>query len=919
MAFDSDFPSSPYEILDPEIRWFPGPEAFRKQLYGQLIPPLVAKIRENVKIWRDTDYEGASNTSKALLSYWFETEHPIPSNDGSIYYFKYYFAQREAVETVIYLHEIAKVKDKYDLLQYDSSGAVRESMFDETWRRFVIKMATGSGKTKVLSLILAWSYFHKLYEKDSTLARNFLVVTPNIIVLDRIFSDFDGLRIFYEDPVLPENGYEEQNWQDDFQLTLHIQDNVNMINKTGNIFLTNIHRVYASNKNPPLFKDEDTSDYFLGEQAIKSTTDSKLDLGDIVRDIDELAILNDEAHHIHEKGLAWFKSLEDIHNRLLQKGSTLSIQVDFTATPKHENGSIFVQTICDYPLVEAIHQNIVKHPILPDKASRAKLKEKKTSKYSERYDDYLELGYQEWKKTYEEHKKVDKKAVLFVMTDDTTNCDEVAEHLENRYQDLKNSVLVIHTKKNGRISETSASRNKDELEELRKAANTIDLPGNRYKAIVSVLVLKEGWDVKNVTTIVGLRAYTSKGNILPEQTLGRGLRLMYHDLNIEEEVSVVGTDAFMDFVESIKKEGVKLGTKPMGPGTEPKAPTVIEIDYKNPKKDLEELNIKIPILTPRIYREYGNLDIIDVSLFDHKKIEIKPFDLEDTRKIVFEDIVSNKPKHTTELDSVDSINYQGMIGFFTLDIMEQLRLVSGYDALYGKVKQFIKYHLFENQIDLEDPNILKNISQQEPTKIIIESFKKKINEITILDRGNAEIISYINTIETRPFISKKSDYFIPEKSVFNKIIGDSYLELEFASFLDNCDDIVSFIKNDVHTHFKIDYINSKNEIRNYYPDFIVKISENELYIIETKGAEYLDDPLKIKRLKQWCEDVNQIQSNIVCNFLYVDEKGFHKYHPNNFKDLKETFKQSGEDVIKREVIKDYEDDSNTYEPDQTTF
>ena len=70
------------------------------------------------------------------------------------------------------------------------------SMFDETWSRFVIKMATGSGKTKVLSLILAWSYFHKLYEENSTLARNFLIITPNIIVLDRIRSDFDGLKIF---------------------------------------------------------------------------------------------------------------------------------------------------------------------------------------------------------------------------------------------------------------------------------------------------------------------------------------------------------------------------------------------------------------------------------------------------------------------------------------------------------------------------------------------------------------------------------------------------------------------------------------------------------------------------------------------------------------------------------------------------
>ena len=144
---------------------------------------------------------------------------------------------------------------------------------------------------------------------------------------------------------------------------------------------------------------------FLVNSAVTSTTDSNLDLGDIVRDIDELAILNDEAHHIHDKKLAWFKSLKDIHNQTLQKGSNLSMQVDFTATPKYHNGSIFVQTVCDYPLVEAIHQNIVKHPILPDKASRAKLKEKKTSKYSEKYEIIWHLGYEEWKKAYDEHNK----------------------------------------------------------------------------------------------------------------------------------------------------------------------------------------------------------------------------------------------------------------------------------------------------------------------------------------------------------------------------------------------------------------------------------------------------------------------------------------------------------------------------------
>ena len=88
-------------------------------------------------------------------------------------------------------------------MRFDSSGAVSTGLFDEDWRRFVIKMATGTGKTKVMSLAIAWSFFHKLYEQDSELSRNFLVIAPNIIVLDRLHHDFQGLRIFLEDPVLP--------------------------------------------------------------------------------------------------------------------------------------------------------------------------------------------------------------------------------------------------------------------------------------------------------------------------------------------------------------------------------------------------------------------------------------------------------------------------------------------------------------------------------------------------------------------------------------------------------------------------------------------------------------------------------------------------------------------------------------------
>ncbi len=884
MALHQNFPKSPYDILDPAIRWFPADENLREKGYEKLLPPLVAELRKKVRDWRESDYEGASETSRALLKWWFFADHPMQTPTGETFLFQYYFAQREAIETVIWLYEVAKAHDKYDLIRFDVSGAVSPSMFDETWTRYIVKMATGSGKTKVLSLILAWSYFHKLYEKDSQLARNFLVIAPNIIVLDRIRADFDGLKIFFEDPVLPDNGYQGQDWRSDFQMTLHIQDEIGTVRKTGNIFLTNIHRVYEGALESASFEDADTAGYFLGKKPAGATNESKLDVGDIVRNIDELVVLNDEAHHIHDPRLAWFKAIEDIHNRLKMKGGKLALQVDVTATPKHTNGSIFVQTVSDYPLVEAIHQNVVKHPVLPDSASRAKLQEHKTSNYTEKYKDYIHLGYLEWKKVYEEHIKLGKKSILFIMTDDTKNCDEVATYLENTYSDLKGAVLVIHTKDNGEISESVNGKKEEELKQLRHEANSIDRLDSPHKVIVSVLMLKEGWDVRNVTTIVGLRAYSSKSNILPEQTLGRGLRRMYRDPDLAEMVSVVGTDAFMDFVESIKSEGVELEHRKMGEGTGPKAPLVVEIDRENMKKDIEKMEIEIPILTPRIYREYKNLSDLDVTKFTHKKVALKEFTEEEKREIVFRDITSGDITHKTELDSNFIPNYQSVIGYFTQVIMKELRLVSGYDILYGHVKEFIQDHLFTKSIELENLNSLRNLSEIEASRTVIEVFKKEINALTVLDKGEAEIRDYIKISKSRPFVVKDQGYIVPKKSVFNKIIADSHFELEFASFLEGCEDIISYAKNYFAVHFKIDYRNADGSISDYYPDFIVKVSPKEYWVIETKGREDLDDIEKIKRLGQWCVDVNENQKDMKYGMLYIKQEDWEavQQKPRNF-------------------------------------
>jgi type III restriction enzyme len=709
-------------------------------------------------------------------------------------------------------------------------------------------------------------------------------------VLDRIRKDFDGLRIFLkDDPVLPENGMDGRDWRDDFQLTLHIQDEVRVTQKTGNIFLTNIHRVYPGDDVPASAEDDDMMDYFLGKRPSGATTDQKVDLGMIVREIDELMVLNDEAHHIHDPRMAWFKSIEDIHNRLLQKGSSLSMQLDVTATPRANNGAIFVQTVADYPLVEAIAQNVVKHPVLPDGPSRAKLLERQSAKYTEKYADYLDLGVIEWRKAKDEHEKMNKKAILFVMTDDTKNCDDVADYLRGHYPELAgDATLVIHTNKSGEISESTSGKNKDELDKLREQANSIDSLESPARAIVSVMMLKEGWDVRNVTTIVGLRAYSAKSNILPEQTLGRGLRKMYPG-GVEEYVSVVGTDAFMEFVESIKNEGVEFERKPMGEGTGPKTPLMIEVDTENERKNLDALDIALPRLTPRVYREYKNLSDLDESAMGHEKVLYQEFTEEEQREIVFKDVTTGAVTHTTILDTAGVADYRSVLGYFAHTIMKDLRLVSGYDVLYGKVKSFVRSELYGREVDLEAPNTMRNLSELASTRTILESFKKAINALTVREKGDAEIRDHIKLRETRPFVVKEQGYVVSKKSVFNRTIGDSRLELEFASFLEDCADVESYAKNYLAVGFKLDYVKADGDISNYYPDFVVKVAGGEIWLVETKGREDLNDPGKWERLQQWCSDASRLDSGRQYRALFVREEEWERYKPKSFRDAAAVF------------------------------
>jgi len=900
MALHPQFPSSPFEPLVPEHRWFPAAEELRASSYHKLLAPLVAKVRAEVFAWRNAGYAGASATSKSLLRHWFDAPHMLENADGTLTPFRYYFAQREAVETVVWLHEVRKARDKFDLMRFDSSGAVSPGMFPEDWPRYVLKMATGAGKTKVLSLLIAWSFFHKTYEPDSALSRNFLVIAPNIIVLDRLLADFDGLKIFFNDPILPPSGHESRNWHDDFQVVLHVQDEVRAVRETGNIFLTNIHRVFLGDVREPSLDDDDLTNYFLapfGQRPAGKTTDSKTDLGEIIREVDELAVFNDEAHHIHNEKMAWFKSIQDIHHKMLQKDKRLALQVDVTATPRHDNGGIFAQTVSDYPLVEAIHQNVVKHPVLPDSASRSKLHDHKSAIFSEKYEDYLRLGIEEWRKSSADHEKLGKKAVLFVMVDDTRNCDDVGLYLQKICPELHDAVLVIHTKNNGEISEASSGKSKDELEKLRKAANDIDSLGSQYKAIVSVLVLKEGWDVRNVTTIVGLRVYAAESKILPEQTLGRGLRLMYRgNAALQETVSVMGTPPFMEFVESIQSEGVQLEYRPMGAGAGKPDSLVVEVDAENADKNLDELDIPLPKLNRRFNREFKELAALDPGTLGNQRVALLPFNADEIREIVFKTMLDSETHHTIQLDGTGPADWRSVIAWFARSLLQDLRLVGGYDVLYGKVKQFVLDHLFSpSPVDLEDPVVLRNLSEAEPGKILYDAFKKAINALTIHDSGTTRIEDRIRLRNTRPFAVNNRPYLSASKCIFNRIVGEAHaggLELEFAKFLQDAPDVQAFTKNYMAVGYRMEYVKADGDLSTYTPDFIVRAQDGVIWIIETKGREELDLPQKMARLKQWCEDATAAEEDgQKYDFVFVDQQGFEQHRPRTLAALAASFNE----------------------------
>lgn len=579
--------TNPYKVRSPHERWKPTSLKDKNKL---VFPPLVEEARKRVAKWRSQGYPDTTATTRTLLTHWFETIHEIDTTKG-LASFQYYFGQREAVETVVFLYEVAKWRDALSLLKHlDTDGYIRPKDMSEEWVRYVLKLATGTGKTKVLSLLIAWSYFNHKYESQMDYPNNFLLIAPNLIVLDRLLEDFRASKIFHSDPIFPEDGIEGRAWRQDFQLSVHEGKNISTISDLGNLFVTNVHKLHTNRDVPPSLDDPNTKNFFLGKSAVTKTTDDSLNLRTLAGELPNLMVLNDEAHHIHDEKLEWFKSIEELASLYLAEDKKAPfLQIDVTATPKNEKGGIFPRVVADYPLVEAIQHRVVKRLVKPSESGGVRtdrVEENLSSNdYIEKYMEFINAGISSLETQSMEPLLNGKKPVLFIMTEDTKSCDAVENYITNTYPQYKEATLTIHTAK---------TDSPEALKKLRKASIEIDDPTNPIRIVISVMMLREGWDVKNVTTIVGIRSFGAKNKILPEQAIGRGLRRMERgEDSFDEKLTVIGTPAFIEFVEQLKSEGVILEMP-----VESDKREYIEVDHE---KDLDVLDIPLPQL-PAIYQ-----------------------------------------------------------------------------------------------------------------------------------------------------------------------------------------------------------------------------------------------------------------------------------------------------------------------------
>jgi len=814
---------------------------------------LVNRIRPRVKKWREENYPNVTPTTKRLLNFWKDKNQREQNQNP-------FFCQMEAVETAIWLTEA---------LESEKQGI--ENIRDGNWIRECFKLATGTGKTVVMSMLITWSVLNKIASpKDPRYSKNILIVTPGITVKDRL-----SVLI----PSKDDNFYKEFRIVDEEMWKQLLQ---------SKIIITNWHNLAdkSDDNKKGVLKRGTESDEGFCKRVLKEFGDAK-----------NILVINDEAHHCYrftekdenneefEKSRIWINGLDKIDNaRKIIKTYDLSA-TPFKASGKgNQSEKLFTWIVSDFGLNDSIESGLVKTPrvaVRDDATIDDDLKSKYFNIYFHVKDDLNRkvdektglpdlvksaidhLG-SDWLNIKEQWEKVGRQTppVLIAVTNRKETAARLTHHILNGYSsipELEDEDKFLRIDQDALEQLESENENKDELKKLeREKFNTvgkIGKSGENIQCVVGVNMLSEGWDARTVTNILGLRAFTSQ--LLCEQVIGRGLRRVSYELN----------DQNMFDPEYVTVFGIPFSFLPVEGNEKPKGPEKPKILIECVKSK-EHLQISFPNIV-RINKKINTLIDIDID-----QMSVLELNMKDCPSIVeIAPTIDNQPRFD-QIQQIDLDKLAETNRFETIKLQASVRIHESFGKswkgdpashLFQLGKIFEKF-INSDKLKIDIPNDEKN---EKLKRIILSQKIQTISEHIkqfIIETSNSDLTVVID--ESRPFIktgdlnswmtSKKTQKI--EFSHINNMVVDSKFEGLFCQELERLaknKKIISWVKND-HIGFKVWYV-FKGEVHSYYPDFIIKINDQKHLIIETKGVKDDQDEFKWNALKEWCLAVNNSQ------------------------------------------------------------
>jgi len=866
-------------------------------------------LEGEVRAWVEQGWHGVTQTTLELFNYWFKRDEEATE--------RFHPCQQRAIETLVYCHEILQAKTLQEVFERIAPEAIhqhlplKQEVETIPFSKYALKMATGSGKTWVLAALLVWQYFNKLNdERPGNYSFRFLVVTPGRDVTNRLLDSFKGKRDLKTDNRMPDRSDYKRplfmpdgaQWRERFHLDIREPDDVksNTTPPDGPfVFITNWQQFRLKSIASSLWDQLTGADI---EEMPRGEV-----IADFLSEYPDLVIMNDEAHHVHGKKsanneeLRWRQFMSVLHDRLKENHKNdmgVFLQIDFSATPFYgsaEKREYFPHIIYDYDLLSAMQDMLVKQLFLEQRQAIAGESLEELDFRAERYEPegshkrgeikslsagqklLLDIGRKKLEQLTVEFKKkgINKKPVLMVLCEDTKVADLTAEHFskltdENGHYYDENKVLVIHSD----IPDK-------ELDKARKDLDRIDIDDDPLRVVISVLMLREGFDKNNICVTVVLRA--TEADLLLEQIVGRGLRLMfpgyeypelqdakteaYHEIRRKKNPSnsfdflfVVEHPRFIEFYNKLKKQGYVFGIGDTSGGIS--TGDIIPVDAIPGRIPLFDIAWPIQIFDEGKMPELSQIDVKTLPKYNSVFHQLKKY----LSKLIIQEthVETGVKTKTWKLDN-DYFDYS----YF-------LRRASGAVATRGKtsilsakqaeiaeiIDTYVSERCFGESIDFSNQDNYPVLNYQPVFDHIVETISMAI--IRLIEGYKFEVkkgvwgkLSDVPRIMVRESKSVETD-----KGIYPRIgyqtIGGGFERDFMVNVLNPSVEVLSYAKLDRRHRLKIAYRDHTGILRNYEVDFLVKTAD-KLYLVEAKADKDIDSQnvaVKARAAVAWCEQAS---------------------------------------------------------------